>query len=59
LGREEDEDVTQFNRRFYNFYLSMPKDIQPFEVVYMVQYTITQHPDLVLYLMERKSMTLQ
>jgi hypothetical protein len=27
LRREEDEVFTQFKRRFYNFYLNMPKDI--------------------------------
>jgi hypothetical protein len=59
LRREEDEAVTQFNKIFYNFYLSMPKDIQPYEVAAMVQYSVAQHLDLFLYLRERRSLSLQ
>jgi hypothetical protein len=50
LRREQDEAVIVFNRRFHNFYLNMPMEIQPIEVDAMVQYTIAQHPDLVLFL---------
>jgi hypothetical protein len=59
LRREHDEVVIVFNRRFHNFYLNMPMEIQPTEVTAMVQYTIAQHPDLVLFLRERRSSSLQ
>jgi hypothetical protein len=59
LRREQDEVVIAFNRRFHNFYLNMPMEIQPTEVVAMVQYTIAQHPDLFLFLRERRSSSLQ
>lgn len=35
LKRKKDEVVIKFNKRFHRFYLSMPKDIQPFETVAM------------------------
>jgi hypothetical protein len=58
LRREQDETVIVFNRRFHNFYLNMPMEIQPTEVAAMVQYTIAQHPDLVIFLRERRSSSL-
>jgi hypothetical protein len=59
LIREHNEVVIVINRRFHKFYLNMPTEIQPTEVVAMVQYTISQHPDLVLFLRERRSSSLQ
>jgi hypothetical protein len=44
---------------FHNFYLNMPMEIHPTEVDTMVQYTVAQHLDLVLFLRERKSLSLQ
>ena len=58
LRREKDEVVIVFNRRFHNFYLNMPMEIQPIEVASMVHYTIAQHPDLVIFLRERRSSSL-
>ena len=58
LIREKDEVVVMFNKRFYNLYLNMPMEIQPSKIVSMVQYTIAQHPDLVLFLIERMSSSL-
>ena len=37
----------------------MPIEIRPTEIVAMIQYTMAQHPDLFLYLKERKSPSLQ
>jgi hypothetical protein len=37
----------------------MPIEIQPIKVASMVQYTMAQHPNLFLYLGERKSPSLQ
>jgi hypothetical protein len=59
LRREDDETIVQFNRRFHSIYHSMPIEIRPTEVVSMVQYTMAQHPNLFLYLRERKSPSLQ
>jgi hypothetical protein len=59
MKRRKDETVTKFNRRFHSFYLNMPKDIQPSEIVARLFYTTTHHPDIAFYLRERKSLTLQ
>jgi hypothetical protein len=59
LRRGEGEVLPIFNRRFYNVYHSMPIEIHPTEVASMVQYTMAQHPNLFLYLRERKSPSLQ
>ena len=37
----------------------MPLKIQPFKIATMVYYVATQHPDLVLFLRERKYSSLQ
>jgi hypothetical protein len=54
LRRGEEEALATFNMRFYSIYHSMPLEIQPFEVATMVYYIVSQHPDLVLLLRERK-----
>jgi hypothetical protein len=60
MKRRRDETVVIFNRIFQNFYLSMPIDIRPSEVVARVFYTATHHhPYLTLFLRERRSLTLQ
>jgi hypothetical protein len=58
MKRKKDETVTRFNRRFHSFYLSMPKDIQPSEVVAMLFYN-SSSSHLAFYLRERKPLTLQ
>jgi hypothetical protein len=58
-NRKEDEALATFNKRFHSFYYNMPIEIRPTEVVAMVQYTMAQHPNLFLYLRERKSPSLQ
>jgi len=55
LKRRRDETVSQFNRKFHSFYLNMPKEIQPSKIVVMVHYTVAQHPNLFIYLRERKA----
>jgi len=40
LRRGEGEVLHVFNRRFYNVYHSMPIEIRPTEVAYMVKYTM-------------------
>ena len=37
----------------------MPLEIQPFKIATMVYYVPTQHPDLVIFLRERKYSSLQ
>jgi hypothetical protein len=59
LRREKDEIFIVFNKMFHHFYLNMPMEIQPIEVVSMVQYKIEHHPYLVLFLRERRSSSLQ
>ena len=45
--------------RFYNVYHSMPMEIRPTEIVFMVYYVMDQHPELVLLLRERKYSSLR
>jgi hypothetical protein len=59
MRRGKDEALSPFNRRFHNFYCSMPLEIRPSETVSMVYYTLAQHPELFLYLRERKSSSLE
>jgi hypothetical protein len=59
LRRGEGEVFPVFNRRFYNIYHRMSIKICPTEVDSMVQYSMAQHPNLFLYLRERKSPSLQ
>ena len=59
LKKKRNETIIEFNRRFHNIYYSMPIEIRPTEIVAMIQYTMAQHPDLFLYLKERKSPSLQ
>jgi hypothetical protein len=60
LKKERYETVTHFNKRFHSFYLNMHVVIRPFETIAMVLYTATHlHPDLVLYLRERNSLSLE
>jgi hypothetical protein len=58
LRREKDEVLTTFNMRFYSFICSMPLEIRPSEIVAMVYYIEAQHPNLVLFLRERRSSSL-
>jgi hypothetical protein len=59
LKRKEDEVLTTFNIIFHSFYYNMPKDIQPSKIVAMLYYIKSQHPDLVFYLRERRSSSLE
>ena len=58
LRREEEEVLSVFNRRFYNIYHDMPLEIWPIETTSMVYYVMAQHLELVLLLLERKSLSL-
>lgn len=59
LRRGVEETLVVFNRRFYNFYHSMPLEIRPSEIAAMVYNVAAQHPDIVLLQRERKSTSLQ
>jgi hypothetical protein len=59
LKREENEAFPVFNRRFYNIYHDMPLEIRPTETVAMVYYVMSQHSELALLLLERKSSSLR
>jgi len=56
---QSNETIYVFSRRFSSLYYNMHKEIQPTEVVAMLHYTTTFHPDLYFLLMERISKTLQ
>jgi hypothetical protein len=58
LKRKENEFISMFNWRFHSFVTSMPKDIRPSEVVVMLQCTVSQYPNLFIYIIERKSSSL-
>jgi hypothetical protein len=59
LKGKSTETISAFSRRFSSNYYDLPKEIQPTEVVSMLQYATTLHPDLSFLLMERKPVTLQ
>jgi hypothetical protein len=59
MRRGKEEALATFNMRFHSFYCSMPLDIWPSETVAMVYYMLAQHPELFLYLRERKSSSLE
>jgi hypothetical protein len=53
LKRQSNETISTFSRRFSSIYYNFPKEIQPTEVVAMLHYATTFHPDLSFLLMER------
>jgi hypothetical protein len=59
LKRQSNETISIFSRRFSSIYYNFPKEIQPTEVVAMLHYTTTLHPNLSFLLMERRSESLQ
>ena len=59
LKRGPEEYLVVFNRRFYSVYHSMPLEIRPTEIAAMVYYVMAQHSDLILFLLERKSLSLR
>jgi hypothetical protein len=59
LKRQSNEVISIFSRRFSSIYYNFPKEIQPTEVVAMLHYTTTLHPDLSFLLMERRPKSLQ
>jgi len=59
MKRQSSETIYTFSRRFSNIYYKFPKEIQPTEVVSMLHYATTFHPDLSFLLMERISKSLQ
>ena len=59
LGREEDEDLSIFNRRFYSSYHDMPLEIRPTETTTMIYYVMSLHSELALLLLERKYSSLR
>jgi hypothetical protein len=59
MKRQSNETVSTFSRRFSSLYYNLPKEIQPTEVVAMLHYATTFHPDLSFLLMERRYKTLQ
>jgi hypothetical protein len=60
MKRRRDELVFSFNRIFHNFHLNMLIDIRPSEATARIFYTTTHHhPYLTLFLIERRSLSLQ
>jgi hypothetical protein len=59
LKRQSNETISTFSRRFSSIYYNFPKEIQPTEVVAMLHYATTLHPDLSFLLMERRPKSLQ
>ena len=59
MRKREDETTSNFNRRFASFYYSMSKEIQPLEGAAKLHYTSVLPPKFSLFLLERKSVTLQ
>jgi hypothetical protein len=58
LRSHSNETIFIFSRIFSNIYYNLPKEIQPTEVVAMLHYTTTLHPDLSFLLMERRPKSL-
>jgi len=59
LKNKSNEIVSIFSRKFSSIYYNFPKEIQPTEVVSMLHYATTLHPDLSFLLMERRPKSLQ
>jgi hypothetical protein len=59
LKKKINETISTLNRRFSSIYYDFPKEIQPIEVVAMLQYDTILHPDMSFLLMETKTKTLQ
>ena len=60
MRKERNEAVIEFNRRFHSFYFSIPRDIQPSETIARLYYIVAHHhPELVLFMRERRSISLQ
>jgi len=59
MKKQKDDTVSMFNRRYFNFYHNIPRDIQPSEATTRLYYPTTFHPSLSFILMERKYLTLQ
>jgi hypothetical protein len=59
LKWKSNETISIFSRRFSSIYYKLPEEIQPTEVVAMLHYTTTLHPDLSFLLMERRPKSLQ
>lgn len=59
MHRRSNETVSEFNRRFENFYFSIPTEIHPPEAATMVYYSSSLHLDVAFYLREKGSKTLE
>jgi hypothetical protein len=59
LKKQSNETISIFSRNFSSVYYSFSKGIQPTEVVSMLHYATTLHPDLYFLLMERRPKSLQ
>jgi hypothetical protein len=59
LKKQSNETISIFSRRFSSIYYNLSKEIQPTEVVAMLHYATTLHPDLSFLLMERRPKSLQ
>jgi hypothetical protein len=59
LESQSNETISIFSRRFSSIYYNLPKEIQPTQVVAMLHYTKTLHPNLSFLLMERRPNSLQ
>jgi hypothetical protein len=59
LKKKSNETISIFSRRFSSIYHNLFKEIQPTEVVAMLHYATTLHPDSSFLLMERRPKSLQ
>jgi hypothetical protein len=59
LKNQSNETISKFSRRFSSIYYNLSKEIQPIEVVAMLHYATTLHPNLSFLLMERRPKSLQ
>ena len=59
LKKHNNEAIYVFNINFSSVYFNFSKEIQPSEVVAMLYYATTLHPDFSFLLMERRPKSLQ
>ena len=59
MRENEGKDTSSFKKRFASFYYKMPKEIKPLEGAANLHYAFVFPPNLSLFLLERKSFSLQ
>ena len=59
MRKDEGEAMSSFNKRFARLYYNMPKEIQPLDGAVKIHCAFVFLPDLSLFLLQRKSFSLQ